>query len=77
MDRGAHGEEGEAGQVRRGLIHCQALAQGQEGQVVRQEPGEAVVVLRVVAKQRTKAYFYLGLLSSQTLTHIPINNVSK
>ena len=34
MDRGAHGEEGEAGQVRRGLIHCQALAQGQEGQVV-------------------------------------------
>ena len=39
MDRGADGEEGEAGQVRRGLIHCQALAQGQEGQVVLQEPG--------------------------------------
>ena len=40
VDRGADGEEGEAGQVRRGLIHCQALAQGQEGQVVRQESGE-------------------------------------
>lgn len=39
VDRGADGEEGEAGQVRRGLIHCQALAQGQEGQVVLQEPG--------------------------------------
>ena len=39
VDRGANGAEGEAGQGRRGHIHCQAVAQGQKGQVVLQEPG--------------------------------------
>ena len=42
MDRGARGQAGEAGRVRGGLLHLQALAQGKEGQVVRQEPGEDV-----------------------------------
>ena len=40
MDRGAGGQAGEAGRLRRGLLHVQAVAQGQEGKVVRQEPGE-------------------------------------
>ncbi len=40
MDRGARGQEGEAGRVRGGVLHLQAVTQGQEGQVVRQEPGE-------------------------------------
>ncbi len=46
MDRGAGGPEGEAGSVRRDLVHLQTVAQGQEGQVVRQKPGERTMYLR-------------------------------
>ena len=41
MDRGARQPEGEGRQVRGGLLYLQALAQGQEGQVVCQESGRS------------------------------------
>ena len=39
MDRGAGGQDHQAGDMRRGPLHLQAQRQGQEGQVVSQEPG--------------------------------------
>ena len=39
MDRGAGGQDHQARDMRRGPLHLQAQRQGQEGQVVSQEPG--------------------------------------
>ena len=41
MDRGAGGPQRQAGRLRRGVVHLQAVTQGKEGKMVHQEPGKA------------------------------------
>ena len=55
MDRGAGGQEGQGGHRGRGPLHGQAQRQGQEGQVVHQEPGKEADTNRCTALSKIRS----------------------